>query len=206
MDCSLNVTVVNQLLRSDDVTVTLQWPREPGAVYHVSVSEVSHTELNSMRHIFAINLTISYNIQYNVSIVSSLCGVTTTKALKYGRYENDSEIILHVPGDSRLPNLMYITGMKKLGRACMHMRLDNIIIIIYYNYFFVVTCDQPTQLLNHPVVVVSRSQDSPPLIEGQVITYTCSHGFVRTGPNASVCTGNREWEPDPGEVDCIGDN
>ena len=76
-----------------------------------------------------MNLTISYNIQYNVSIVhvSSLCGVTTytTKILKYGRYENDSEIILHVSGDSRLPNLMYITGMEKLGRACMHMRLDN---------------------------------------------------------------------------------
>ena len=86
-DRSLNVTMVNQLLRSDDVTVTLQWPREPGAVYHISVlPEISHTELTSMRHFFfAINLTISYNIQYNVSIVSSFCGVTTTKVLKYGK-------------------------------------------------------------------------------------------------------------------------
>ena len=87
MDLSLNVTMVNQLLRrlSDNVTVRLQWPREPGAVYHVSVSpEISHTELTSIMHnnvIFTINLTISYNIQYNVSIVSSLCGVTTTKVL-----------------------------------------------------------------------------------------------------------------------------
>ena len=79
--------MVNQLLRSDDVTVTLQWPREPGAAYHVNVSpEISYTEHVSMEHyIFAINLTISYNIQYNVSIVSSLCGVTTTKVLKYGK-------------------------------------------------------------------------------------------------------------------------
>ena len=48
MDRSLNVTMVNQLLRSDDVTVTLQWPREPGAVYHVNVMpETSYTELTN---------------------------------------------------------------------------------------------------------------------------------------------------------------
>ena len=87
-DLSLNVTMVNQFLKSDNVTVTLQWPREPGAVYHISVSpEVSHTEHASIEHnVFKINLTISYNIQYNVSIVSSLCGVTTTKVLNYGKY------------------------------------------------------------------------------------------------------------------------
>ena len=89
MDRSLNVTTVNQLLTSDDVTVTLQWPQEAGAVYNVSVSpEISQTEhALLMRHnsgFFAINLTISYNIQYNVSIVSSLCGVTTTKVFNYG--------------------------------------------------------------------------------------------------------------------------
>jgi hypothetical protein len=88
MDHSLSVTMVTQLLRSDDITVTLQWSREPGAVYHVNViPEKSHTKLTSMRHdVFAINLTISYNIQCNVSIVSSLCGVTTTRVLKYGKY------------------------------------------------------------------------------------------------------------------------
>jgi hypothetical protein len=69
-----------------------------------------------------------------------------------------------------------------------------------------VTCDYPpTQLLQHPVIVVSGSQDSHP-IEGQFITYTCPPGFILTGPNMSVCMGNREWEPDPGEVDCIGNN
>jgi hypothetical protein len=77
--------MVNQLLRSDDVIVTLQWPREAGAVYHVNVSpEISHNE-RARHDIFAINLTISYDIQYNVSIVSSLCGVTTTRILKYGK-------------------------------------------------------------------------------------------------------------------------
>ena len=75
----------------ENITVTLQWPREAGAVYHISVSpEIPHTEFTTISdHIFVINLTISYNIQYNVSIVSSLCGVTTytTKVLKYGKFK-----------------------------------------------------------------------------------------------------------------------
>ena len=86
MDHSLNITMVNHLLRSDDVTVTLQWPREPGADYHVNVMpEVSHTKSLSMEHnISVMNLTISYNIQYNISIESSLCSITTTKVLNCG--------------------------------------------------------------------------------------------------------------------------
>ena len=72
---------------TNNVTVTLQWPREPGAVYSVSVSpQTPHTELTTMNYdIFAINLTVSYNIQYNVSIDSSLCGIITTKVLNYGK-------------------------------------------------------------------------------------------------------------------------
>ena len=87
MDHSLNVTMVNQLLRSDNVTVTLQWPREPGAVYSVNISpEISHTELTSIQHnIFTMNLTISYDTQYYMSIVSSLCDITTIKVLNFGK-------------------------------------------------------------------------------------------------------------------------
>ena len=83
---SLNISLVNHLLRDNDVTVTLKWPQEAGAVYRVIVlPEISHTELiKAMSHIIT-NLTISYHIQYNISIVSSLCGVTTTKVLNYGR-------------------------------------------------------------------------------------------------------------------------
>jgi hypothetical protein len=78
--------MVNQLLRSDDVIVTLQWPREPGAVYHINVSpQTTHTQLTIAMTI-VINLTDSYNIQYNVTIVSSLCGVTTTRVLNHGKY------------------------------------------------------------------------------------------------------------------------
>ena len=45
-------------------------------------------------------------------------------------------------------------------------------------------------------VVVVTGSDSPP-IEGQFVTYTCPPRFIQTGPNASVCMGNGEWEPHP---------
>ena len=85
MNLSLHVTMVNQHLNNDDVIVTLQWPREAGAVYHINVSpETPHIKVTNIMTIM-IYLTVSYNIQYNVSIVSSLCGVTTTKMLNYGK-------------------------------------------------------------------------------------------------------------------------
>ena len=125
--------MVNHFLRNS-VTVTLQWPRDPGAVYHVNIMpEAPHTELTNHDNNVVINLTISYNIQYNVSIVAiSLCGVTiaTTKILKYGRYENDSEIIYMYQVTLGSPISCVITGMKKLRRACKHMRLDNNNIIL----------------------------------------------------------------------------
>ena len=79
---------MNQLLKINHVTVTLQWPREAGAVYHIkSLPETPHTKHTNATTVM-INLTISYNIQYNVSIVLSLCVVTTTKVLRfnYGKY------------------------------------------------------------------------------------------------------------------------
>ena len=67
-----------------------------------------------------------------------------------------------------------------------------------------VTCDLPSQLSERPIILDAGSQEIPHR-EGQFITYTCPPGLVLTGPNASVCTGNREWESDPGQVNCIGD-
>ena len=93
-DHSLNVTLVNQLLKCDYVIVTLQWPQEAGAVYHVNVlpQTTLSTQLTNAMTIM-INLTVSYNTQYNMSIVSSLCGVTTTKVLNYGKY---CEVSYHI--------------------------------------------------------------------------------------------------------------
>ena len=73
-----------------------------------------------------------------------------------------------------------------------------------YTHTCTVTCDHPPTQLFHGTVIVAMGSDSPP-IEGQFIAYTCPLGFALTGPNMSVCMGNGEWEPDSGEVACIGD-
>ena len=91
-DRSLSVSLVNHLLGNNNVTVTLQWPREAGVVYRIDVlPETSLTKscIIMSHNTITINLTISYNIQYNVSIVSSLCGVTIPKVLNYGKYKNN---------------------------------------------------------------------------------------------------------------------
>ena len=82
----LPIFLVRHLLTTNSVTVTLQWPREAGVVYNVNV--LPHTVLTEALNFNSstVNLTISYNVQYNVSIVSSLCGVTTNKILNYGKY------------------------------------------------------------------------------------------------------------------------
>ena len=87
---TLNISLVKELLRNNDVTVTFRWPREDGIIYHINIypdTSVSRTHTVMSHTTIAVNLTISYNIQYNVSIVSSLCGVTTTKLLKYGKWK-----------------------------------------------------------------------------------------------------------------------
>ena len=89
-DHSINVSLINYQLGCNNVTVTLQWAQEAGAVYSVSVLPemlTSPTELNNRHNTVATNLTISYDILHNISIVSSLCGITTAKALKFGEYE-----------------------------------------------------------------------------------------------------------------------
>ena len=65
-----------------------------------------------------------------------------------------------------------------------------------------------TCILRHIIItliIIDYTHYSPP-IEEHFITYTCPPGFVMTGPSTSVCMGNGEWEPDPGKVECIGDN
>jgi creatinine amidohydrolase/Fe(II)-dependent formamide hydrolase-like protein len=81
--------MVNHFLRNT-VTVTLQWPREAGAVYSVNVLPVIEVTTATSHNSIVISLTISYDIQYqlNVSIASNLCDVTTTRLLKYGKSSN----------------------------------------------------------------------------------------------------------------------
>ena len=91
----LNISLVNHFLRNG-IRVTFQWLQKPGAVYWVSVLPATEV-INAMNNnSIMINLMISYNIQYklNLSISSSLCDVTITRELKYGRLQLHSNIIL----------------------------------------------------------------------------------------------------------------
>ena len=40
---------------------------------------------------------------------------------------------------------------------------------------------------------------------GTNATFNCLPGQVFSGPIMSTCTENGEWEPDPQQVECIGD-
>ena len=45
---------------------------------------------------------------------------------------------------------------------------------------------------------------NPPMIQHSSITYSCHPNYVLIGPNASICMGNGEWEPDPQNLECKG--
>ena len=84
----LNISLVNHFLRNG-IRVILQWLQKPGAVYDVNILPDTEVTKAMNNNSIMINLTISYNIQYklNLSISSSLCDVTTTRVLKYGRLQ-----------------------------------------------------------------------------------------------------------------------
>ena len=63
---------------------------------------------------------------------------------------------------------------------------------------------------NLATIVENRSTltieyDYPALdVEGVSVTFSCSPGLMLSGPNASTCMRNGEWEPDPRDVECKG--
>ena len=78
----------------DKVTVILEWiPAEHDAVvnitvyYYIIVDPWLPTDLKSPVNPFRWNLTLSYNISYSVSVLSSICGhnnIIANMTLKYG--------------------------------------------------------------------------------------------------------------------------
>ena len=43
-----------------------------------------------------------------------------------------------------------------------------------------------------------------PAVEGTNVTFSCPPGLVLTRPDISTCMRNGEWEPNPGEIKCLG--
>ena len=45
-----------------------------------------------------------------------------------------------------------------------------------------------------------------PAIRGTNVSFNCPKGFLLSGPDTTMCVGNGEWEPDPREAVCKGEN
>ena len=73
---------------TENVTVTLEWAKEAGVSYNVSVTPQVNVEyLDST----LVQVVVAYNVVYNVSIVSTLCGRYTAiifNKLCYGELHN----------------------------------------------------------------------------------------------------------------------
>ena len=70
----------------------------------------------------------------------------------------------------------------------------------------IANCGNPSdKVLDQSSVVIVGYSDTTPSLEGNTINYTCYPGVKLTGPNMSTCMENGNWEPDPGNVSCIGE-
>lgn len=77
-----HMNISAQWFETNSIIVALDWAYKNGASYNVSVDPelaINYTGRSSAQ------LSLSYNIQYNVSITASLCGrnSTTFSALNY---------------------------------------------------------------------------------------------------------------------------
>ena len=74
----------------------------------------------------------------------------------------------------------------------------------FHNIIIIVICDHPsTQSLHDPVIVIMES-DIPNLNRRTVHCIYLSTWIHADWPKCFSMYRNGEWEPDPGQVDCIG--
>ena len=55
-------------------------------------------------------------------------------------------------------------------------------------------CGNLTDQLDRFVNIIGYRESA---IRGPNISFSCSEGFLLSGPNTATCMGNGEWEPDP---------
>ena len=68
---------------TENITVTLKWVQEAGVSYNISIfPQVNHESIDST----VVQLRITYNVMYNVSIMRTLCGRHTTTRLSKLNY------------------------------------------------------------------------------------------------------------------------
>ena len=79
-----NVVNISEFFGINTVTATLEWTQENDVIYNVSVFPLETTE--TLEGSASLQLTLRYNTHYNVSVVATRCGKSTTLIpLHYGK-------------------------------------------------------------------------------------------------------------------------
>ena len=85
---------------TENVTILFEWTQEEGLLYNITVVSIPLVPLR-FTDSNTVLLTVSYNILYNVSVIASGCGQTTTNDihLHYGKKTklviSDRKIIIY---------------------------------------------------------------------------------------------------------------
>ena len=119
-DPQVAIRVMSESLESDSVRVTLEWPCETNQLlcsYNVSISPNALSQMLSERE---VQLIISYDTLYNVSILAvSQCRqriVTTSFELYYGMYTVIHDLIINKL-NLHCPILLFIFSFNELSKS-----------------------------------------------------------------------------------------
>ena len=69
---------------------------------------------------------------------------------------------------------------------------------------YIAKCDSPLTSGSSGITVTAGYSDLA--LEGTTVTFNCSTGFLLHGTTMARCASNGQWNPDPREVKCIGNN
>ena len=162
-----------ETVEEDAVTIFLGWMAEDGFTYNVSITPQAPMMFSGTQ----VELRVSYNTSYNVTVLSTLCGqssANTTFKIYYGESVIKFNITLSI--------LLAVID------------------------FYTVRCANPVSaaVREDPTVRVVTNQESDIFLEGAIATFTCPTGLALAGQNTSTCMENGEWEPNLGQVTCKG--
>ena len=155
-DVSIQDLEKSEQFGTDSFTLTVNWIQENGQYpFHYDINTLPHQGA-IIRFVdnTSIELTVPYNVSFNISITTSLCNRTLTSTT------------YSLPVYTRAPSFCHVP-------------------VLQPNIYTTV---------NH----------SKPLIEGSILSFTCSSGLTLSGPNTTTCLSNGQWIPNPDLVECKG--
>jgi hypothetical protein len=172
----LNVQSDSEQFSSDGVTVNLEW-----------------TLLNLQAYYQQLLLNIIVNAIPPLNNVMFIGDMRVQLVLSYNTVYDVS-----VTQNSTCERLIRATSLllnysKSYIRVLQNFRVQ-------YEFTLADKCADPMELTNARAVGYVD-----PALEGQVITFTCTPGQTLNGSSRSTCMGSGEWEPDPRDVECIGE-